>query len=79
MGTEADPAPRRLQVHVLPPTARARVLGQLRPDERRLMSMLCCSCTTLDCAARDLGLAPEEARIMWRRVAALVAAEGPSR
>ncbi len=66
-----------MQVHVLPPPVRARVLSQLRPDERRLVSLLCCSCTTLEAAARVLGLSPVEAHAMWRCVVALVAAHSP--
>ena len=75
MGPQADrpEPPQPLQVHVLPPPVRTRVLRELRPPERRLVSLLCCSCATLDRAAEVLEVPADEARAMWRRVLALVA------
>lgn len=68
-----DPA----SIHMLPPSRRARVLSGLPVLERRLLCAVCCSCSTLSHAARELGLTDDEAARLWRRITTHAAARWP--
>ena len=70
---ERPGTPRPPQLHALPPEVRVRVLAALPPRERLLLTLVCCSCTPLQGAARVVGLSADEAEAMWRRVLARVA------
>jgi len=59
-------------IHMLPPPLRAQLRGSLSPGERRLLSLVACDCSTLSDAARELGLAPDEADRLWRATAARI-------
>ncbi|MDX6645854.1 MAG: hypothetical protein QOK40_1581 [Miltoncostaeaceae bacterium] len=64
-------------VHRIPPPRRAEVLASLQPLERLLLGRVCCDCSTLSNAARQLGISTDDAQRLWRRVATLIASAGP--
>jgi hypothetical protein len=63
-----------VSIHMLPPPLRAELRASLSPEERRLLSLVACACSSLPEAARALDVPHEEAVRLWRTTAARIVA-----